>query len=136
MKIAAYLSFNGNCREAMLFYQQCLGGELVFQTIGDSPLSEKMPEKMKNCILHATLKKGQMELMATDMMGVNERSTGTALSLMLECKTKEEIVTTYNLLAHGGVRCHELENTFFGAIIGDIKDQYGIQWILFLPQEK
>ncbi len=56
-QINSYLTFNGNCREAMNFYKSCLGGELHFQTIGDSPLSEGMPAAMKACILKATLKK-------------------------------------------------------------------------------
>jgi PhnB protein len=41
----------------MTFYKECLGGKLVFQTVGEAPLSEKMPKKIKGCILHATLKK-------------------------------------------------------------------------------
>ncbi|MDB5086510.1 MAG: glyoxalase, partial [Mucilaginibacter sp.] len=66
--INSYLTFSGNCREAMTFYQQCLGGELVFQTIGESPLSEKMPKKMKDFILHATLTKGNLLLIGSDMV--------------------------------------------------------------------
>ena len=42
-QINSYLTFSGNCREAMNFYVTCLGGELVFQTIGESPLANKMP---------------------------------------------------------------------------------------------
>jgi PhnB protein len=38
-QINSYLTFNGNCQEAMIFYQKCLGGELTFQTVGESPLS-------------------------------------------------------------------------------------------------
>ncbi len=56
--INSYLTFSGNCREAMRFYQECLGGELQIQTIGDSPMAAKMPKKMKNYILHATLTNG------------------------------------------------------------------------------
>jgi Bacteriocin-protection, YdeI or OmpD-Associated len=52
-QINAYLTFNGNCREAMIFYKECLGEELVFQTVGESPLSDKMPPQMKDCILHS-----------------------------------------------------------------------------------
>lgn len=120
----------------MMFYQQCLGGELVFQTIGDAPLSAKMPEKMRNCILHATLKKGRMELLATDIVGVKGYSTGTAISLMLQCKTKAQIERIFNLLSEGGFQFNKLEKTFFGATIGDLKDKFGIQWTLYLPQKK
>jgi PhnB protein len=31
-----YLIFNGNCREAMTFYQSCLGGELNVMTFGEA----------------------------------------------------------------------------------------------------
>jgi len=32
-----YLNFDNNCREAMNFYKDCLGGELFFQTVGEMP---------------------------------------------------------------------------------------------------
>ena len=54
-QINAYLTFSGNCREAMNFYKSCLGGELTLQTIGESPLGDKMPPQMKDSILHSTL---------------------------------------------------------------------------------
>jgi PhnB protein len=34
-QINGYLHFNGDCREAMTFYRECLGGELSLQTIGE-----------------------------------------------------------------------------------------------------
>ena len=67
-QINSYLTFNGNCREAMTFYKECLGGELSFQTIGESPLSEKMSAEMKRYIVHATLKNDKLELMGSDMV--------------------------------------------------------------------
>ncbi len=42
-QINAYLSFSGNCREAMTFYQVCFGGQLDLKTFENSPMSEKMP---------------------------------------------------------------------------------------------
>jgi PhnB protein len=45
-QINSYLTFSGNCREAMTFYKECLGGELAFQTVGESPLSDQMPKQM------------------------------------------------------------------------------------------
>ena len=43
--INAYLNFNGQCREAMTFYQQCLGGELVMQKISESPMAARVPSE-------------------------------------------------------------------------------------------
>ena len=64
-QINAYLNFNGNTREAMSFYQQCLGGELVMQKISESPMAAQMPSEMGPKILHSSLTKNGLVLMAT-----------------------------------------------------------------------
>lgn len=129
-QIFTYLTFNGNCREAMLFYKDCLGGELAFQTIGESPLSEKMPEQMKDCILHATLSKDEMVLMASDMVSEKGLIRGNSVSLSLNCSSEEEIKLYYEKLSEGGIKNHALEDSFWGAIFGDLTDKYGNHWIL------
>ena len=92
-RLVPYLTFNGNCREAMTFYQSCLGGELNFQTIGESPLTESMPEKMKNCILLASLKTNLMHLMATDMAPDTGLIKGNTISLLLPCPDEETLLS-------------------------------------------
>ena len=128
--INSYLTFNGNCREAMRFYQQCLGGELTFQTIGESPLADKMPAKMKDSILHSTLAKEDIVLMGSDMVGEKGLIKGTAVSLMLNCSSEEEIKTFYAKLSAGGEATHPLEISFWGALFGDLADKFGNHWIL------
>lgn len=129
-QIKSYLTFNGNCREAMTFYQQCLGGELQLQTVGDSPLSEKMPQQMKECILHATLKHNNLELMATDMVSEEGLRVGNSISLMLDCNSEDEIRSLYKKLSSGGKATHPLENSFWGALFGDLTDKFGNHWLL------
>ena len=130
MTINSYLTFNGNCREAMEFYQQCLGGELVFQTIGESPLSEKIPPQMKEYILHCTLTNGPLVIMGSDMGDDNRLVKGNSISLMLNCKSMDEIKACYDALSFGGQRNHPLEDTFWGALFGDLTDKYGNHWLL------
>jgi len=129
-KINSYLTFSGNCREAMTFYKDCLGGELTLQTIGDSPLADKMPPQMKESILHSTLVKDALILMASDMVGEKGLIRGTAVSLMLNCSSEEEIKTFYAKLSEGGQSTHPLEISFWGALFGDLVDKYGNQWLL------
>ena len=128
--INSYLTFNGNCREAMTFYKQCLGGNLSFQTIGESPLSDKMPLQMKESILHATLIKGSMIIMASDMASEKGIIKGNSVSLMLNCSSEKEIKICYKKLSSGGNADHPLEDTFWGAIFGDLTDKYGNHWLL------
>jgi PhnB protein len=79
----------------MTFYKTCFGGELFFQTVGGSPLSEKLPKKMKDCILHATLTKGNLVLMASDMVSEDGLISGNNVSLSLNCSSLTEIETYF-----------------------------------------
>lgn len=135
-KINTYLTFNGNCREAMTFYKDCLGGELIFQTIGESPLAGKMPPQMKDCILHAALTNGALIIMASDMVGEKGLIKGNAVSLMLNCSSEEEIKKYYALLVRGGNGTHPLENSFWGALFGDLTDKFGNQWLLHFDKNQ
>ncbi|MBC8045457.1 MAG: VOC family protein [Fimbriimonadaceae bacterium] len=129
-QINAYLTFNGNCREAMDFYAACLGGEITFHTIGDSPLSDNMPEHMKQSILHATLIKDSLLIMASDMVTEEGLIKGNSVSLMLNCSSEEELKYSYEKLVEGGEATHPLENTFWGSVFGDLIDKFGNHWLL------
>ncbi|HRP31949.1 MAG TPA: VOC family protein [Agriterribacter sp.] len=128
--IHAYLTFNGNCREAMMFYQKCVGGELSFQTIEASPLSGKLPAKMKKYILHATLKNGSLLLMASDMVSEKGFFRGNAISLVLNCASEKETRVCYKNLARGGEQTHPLRKTNWNALFGEVTDKYGNHWLL------
>lgn len=130
MTINAYLTFNGNCREAMAFYKKCLGGELRFQRIGESPLSERMPAKMKNCVLHAVLANVDFVLMGSDMVSEKGLLKGNAVSLVLNCASEKEARARYKRLSQGGEQTHPLENTFWNALFGELTDKYGNTWML------
>jgi PhnB protein len=131
MLLETYLTFGGNCREAMEFYKECLGGELEFQTVGESPLSDKMPPQMKEYILHATLRKNGMVLMGSDMVPQTGLSIGNAVSMALTCTSEDELFTTYQkLIRDGGSADHPIEVSFWGALFGDLTDKYGNHWLL------
>jgi len=129
-QINSYLTFSGNCREAMTFYKECLGGELTLQTIGDSPIADKLPPQMKDSVLHSTLTRGPLQIMATDMVSEQGLVRGNSVSLMLNCSSEEEIHTFYANLSKGGKATHPLENSFWGALFGDLTDRYGNHWLL------
>lgn len=133
--INSYLTFSGNCREAMTFYQECLGGELHFQTIGESPMASQMPVDMTSYILHATLTKGDVVLMASDMVPEGGLIVGNSVSLMLNCSSEKEIKNLYEKLSAGGKATHQLEETFWGALFGDLTDRFGNHWLLHFSKD-
>jgi PhnB protein len=129
-QINAYLTFNGNCREAMTFYSACLGGELILQTIGESPLSDKMPAQMKDSILHSALTNGPLLIMGTDCVPGPGLIKGNSVSLALNCGSEPQIRDHYAKLSAGGEATHPLEETFWGALFGALTDKFGNHWVL------
>jgi PhnB protein len=114
----------------MNFYKRCLGGKLIFQTVGDSDTNGKMPSKMKNCILHAELKNEKLLIMASDMVGEGGLLKGNSVSLMLNCNSEKEIRECYHKLSQGGEQTHPLKLTAWNAIFGGLTDKYGNHWML------
>lgn len=129
-QINAYLNFNGNCREAMTFYKECLGGELKLQTVEESPVANQMPPEAGKTILHSTLVIGNSVLMGSDMAGPNGLTRGNAISLTLECGSEAEILKFFSRLSAGGKITHPLQEEFWGATFGHLTDKFGINWLL------
>ena len=127
-QINAYLNFDGHTREAMTFYKACLGGELVMQKIGESPMAAQMPSEMSAKILHSSLTNNGIILMASDCMG-NKTVTGNNIALCINCSSEEEINSFFNNLAAGGKINEPLQQSFWGATFGSLTDKFGIHWM-------
>lgn len=130
-QINAYLTFNGNCREAMTFYKNCLGGELTLMSVEDSPMAEQWPKEVRKNILHASLVNSSLILLGSDMAPKEGTVNGNAISLALNCSSEKEINAFFNNLSVGGKVTHPL-HTFFDGTIGALTDQFGMNWIFKL----
>lgn len=130
----AYLKFNGNCKEAMQFYQGCLGGDLKMTTVGQSPMAKQMPE-MRDRIMHSVLTNGTIMLMGSDSFGTEEYKRCNTLGLCLICQSKKEIETLFSKLSAGASDIHPLAKVFFGTY-GDLTDKYGFNWMFQFNEEK
>jgi len=127
--INSYLRFNGNCKEAMAFYQNCLGGELNMQKVGESPMAVNMPQQMQDKIMHASLKTDGFTIMASDLCDERGVIKGNNVSLLLDCDSEDQIRSVYKKLSVGGKKTHPLEKTFWNALFGDLTDKYSINWM-------
>ena len=128
-KLNPYLNFNGKCREAMTFYQQCLGGELVMQKVSESPMAAQLSSEEGANILHSALTHDNLVLMGSDMMGAS-LVRGNDITLCLNCQDDEEITTFFTNLSKGGHEKTPLHQTFWGATYGELTDKFGINWML------
>lgn len=126
--IHTYIRFNGNAKEAFAFYKACLGGDLSLQTVGESPMAQYMPDK-KDAIFHAQLKRGDMVLLGSDMVGDEGLKHGNTMVATLECGSKDEAKDLFTKLSEGGKVGHELTDQPWG-MIGDLQDKFGVDWFV------
>lgn len=123
-----YLAFNGNCREAMTFYKEALGGELNIQTFGESPMEVK-PEQ-KDRVMHATLTSGKAIIMASDSMPDQKVDFGNSVSLSISASKVADGERIFKNLSGGGTVVMPWEKTFWGAMFGMCRDKFGIDWMV------
>lgn len=127
-QIVCYLTFNGQCRKAMTFYHQCLGGEIQIQSFEES--GQPIDAEFKHWIMHANIHSNGLVLMASDNMpGTPDVVFGNNFSLSIDCANEEEQSRLFNALAEGGKITMPLQDTFWGARFGMLDDQFGIAWM-------
>jgi PhnB protein len=125
--LSPYLNFNGNCAEAMKFYQSVFGGDLQLQTFGDSGMPT--PEEHKNRIIHATLKSEHLTFMASDGRPEQPVIFGDSVNLSLAGNDAELLTKYFNGLSEGGKITMPLAKQFWGDTFGMLTDKFGINWM-------
>jgi PhnB protein len=128
-QINAYIHFNGKCREALNFYKDCLGGDVMLQTVAESPMADQWPAELQQGVLHGTLTKDALLLIGSDMPSPEGPATGNHVSLSLTCDAGE-ITDYFTKLAEGGVATRPVHE-FFAGYIAALTDKYGMNWILY-----
>ena len=123
-----YLTFAGNCTEAMNFYKEALDGELELLPFDGSPV--EVPEDYKHKVLHATLRFGYGVLMASDGMPDQEITLGNACHLSIAAISEEDGERYFKNLSEGGQIVMPYEKTFWGAKFGMCIDKFGINWMV------
>jgi PhnB protein len=130
-KLTPYLLFDGNCAEAMAFYQSCVGGELAIMKVSDSPMKDQMPAAVQNKVINARLVDDAIELSASDWMHpTRTRQPGNTVCLYLGGGTYEETKAIFDKLSAEAdpALLDPLTKTFFG-FYGALTDKYGVRWM-------
>ena len=124
--VKPYISFNGNCEEAVNFYKDALGAELLFiQKVGDSPMKDMGPA---DAVMHSTLKIGDTHVMASDNMG-RPMTIGNNISLAIGSDDIEAAQGMFDRMAEGGSVIMPMQETYWAAAFGMLTDKYGVNWM-------
>jgi len=128
----AYLSFNGNCAEAMRFYEKALRGKLeVLMSGGQSPMAEHIPKEFADRILHARLAlPGGGTLFAGDCPANMPYEGIKGVSMAVDYPTVTEAQEVFAALAEGGQVTMPVQPAFWAKSWGMLVDKFGTPWIV------
>lgn len=131
MAINVYLTFNGNCRQAVEFYAGVFNTEQPeFMTFGDAPQNPEypLPEEAYDLIMHTRLTIKDDRLMFSDTFPGSPFVVGNNVSLAYVSQDEEELRSIFDKLKQGGNVVMDLRETFWSKCYGSVKDQFGVEW--------
>jgi PhnB protein len=129
--IKPYISFKGNCKEAIDFYKDKLGAEVLFsQTYGESPMASYAPDN-PDAIMHTSIKIGDSVIMACDNMMEDKSPTivGNNISLALGGNDVADAEKVFEAMSDGATITMPMQETFWAERFGMLTDKFGINWM-------
>ena len=128
LAVNPYISFQGNCREAIEFYKAALGGDVLFiQTMGESPMANMGPPAN---IMHCTIKVGDSTIMMCDNPRPDAAAGDGNISLAIGLNDPERAKELFGNLADGGSVIMPLGKTYWAEAFGMVTDKFGVKWMV------
>ncbi|WP_446742979.1 VOC family protein [Silvibacterium acidisoli] len=130
MKLSTYLSYGGNCEEALRFYEKHLGARIdSLRHFKDMPGAKSIPPGQENYVMHAHLVLGGATVMASDLPP-EQFQPMRSVYLTLDLESVEEVDRIAAILGEGAEIVMPLQNTFFANRFTMLKDRFGTSWML------
>ena len=123
-----YLTFGGDARAAMEFYEQVFGGTLTLNTFGEYGMPDT-PDADK--VMHAQLETPQgFTLMGADPAPGTDADPQGRVSVSLSGDDGDELRGWWDKLADGATVPVPLEKQMWGDEFGMLIDRFGTTWMV------
>lgn len=137
MPVGPYLFFDGECEEALAFYETAIGAQTTMKMryAEAPPESPPPPEVPRENIMHAEFSVAGSSIMASD--GRDGAPGGVTAATSLMTFDVDEARRWYDGLAEGGAPTMPFTEMFFSPGFGMVTDKFGITWmVMTLPPEQ
>jgi PhnB protein len=130
LELEPYLFFYGKCEEALNFYKGIFGGQVAgIMRMKEAPHEMQAPANWADKIMHSRFESATVRFMASDGMPDTVNTDGN-IALSLSTKDEAEGTRVFNKLSEGGKVDMPMQDMFWGAKFGVLKDKYGIEWMV------
>jgi PhnB protein len=132
MQLHPYLQFDGRCEEAVAFYRDALGAEVVMLVrFKDCPDPSMVPPGAEDKVMHMRFRIGETTVLASDGRCLGKPSF-QGFSLSLTVANDAEAERCFTALANGGQVQMPLAKTFFSSRFGMVADRFGVAWMVYV----
>ncbi|MEV7617933.1 VOC family protein [Streptomyces sp. NPDC089799] len=134
-RLNPYISFAGDAKQALEFYQEALGGSLSVHTYGD--FGAEAPPGYGDRIMHGMLETpGGFTLMCADNPPGTEHRSGNDFAVSLSGDDADELRGYWDRLRAGGTVAVPLEKQMWGDVFGMCTDRFGVTWMVNIGGEQ
>lgn len=135
VKFTPFIMLDGHANEAIRFYEQALGAQVVFkQTFGEIPEegnTSPMAEELKKRIAHSVLIVGGSELFVSDSEPNQQLERGDQVNICLTVKDVSDAERIYDALRSEGKVLSPLQPLYFSPAYGMVTDRFGVTFQIF-----
>ncbi len=133
MQLQPYLSFSGNCQEAMEFYADIFGTDnpeiiLFGETHPEEDLAN--PDQAEKLVIRAELAAGETRFWRSPKHTRSQRLKKDPMTLVIFSDDLNEIKHLYYKLKAGGTVETELQETCWSKVYAALIDKFGVGWQL------
>ena len=130
MRICPYISFTGNCEEAVRFYEKAFNVKAEIMRYKDAPPDngQETPAGTENLVMHAQFELGGEMLMFCDTPPDYPVKAGDNIAIMAEFDDAATAKKAFEALKEGGEVGMELQETFWSKCFGSLTDKFGLNW--------
>jgi len=130
MKISPYVSFSGNCEEAVRLYEKAFNVKAEIVRYKDAPPDNgyEAAAGTENLVMHAQFELGGAKLMLCDTPPEYPVKAGNNIGIMAEFDSADAAKAAFDVLKQGGEVDMELQETFWSKYFGSLTDKFGIIW--------
>lgn len=122
MMSAVFITFSGNCKKALSFYQSCFGGLLQFESFGEVINGYAgMP------VVRGSLVSDRIVIHGSDLVHNEGRKLGNHMAIFLPCKStgeRKELLVKM-VFDNGNFPVNDDEQKLI-----EITDAFDVRWIL------
>jgi len=137
MKASPYLIFNGNCEDAIRFYEKAFSTKANYCKYKDTPPNEHYPIKpgTEEFVMHGILPIGNSAIYLADTTPDQPATFGNGSFACVELDNAEAVKAAFEVLKEGGKVFCEAQETFWNRCYVELEDKFGLKWSIMTLEE-